>query len=103
MSRLKDQEIYLKSEEADIRVFRIMTMIAFIIFIASIVWHQSFIGDFLIESGGILVISILAWNHTSGRIKRLRAAQERGEYILEDEFSTTSYDKDGNEIDQEEK
>lgn len=73
-----------------------------IICAASFIWNDSFVGGFKIVSGIILVFMTAAYINTTRRLRRLRAANERNEYILGEDFIVATYDEDGNEIEENE-
>lgn len=98
-ARLKDQQIYTRDLEKDLSWFLWGALVSAIIFVVSFIWGHTFIGDLKFGSGGIFVIFVATYINTTRRLRRLRAANARNEYILDKEFKIATYDKDGNEID----
>lgn len=100
MSHLKEQQQYTRALEENLPWYRWIASGCAILFIAGFIWNNTFLVDARIGAGFIFVIMIAAYINTARRLRRLRAANARNEYILGKEFRVTTYDKDGNEIEE---
>jgi len=100
MSDLKEQQLYTRALEKDLPWFRWIASGCAIIFVAGFIWSNTFIGEFRFGSGAIFIVMIAAYINTTRRLRRLRSANARNEYILDKEFKVATYDKDGNEIEE---
>jgi len=100
MSNLKEQEQYTNDLEKDLPWFRWGALGCAIVCVAGFIWSNTFIGEFRFGSGVICVLMIGAYINTTRRLRRLWSANARNEYILDKEFRVATYDKDGNEIEE---
>lgn len=100
MSDLKEQQLYTRALEKSLPWYRWFALGSAIIWVASIIWSDTIVGDFKFGSGIIFVFMVAAYINTVRRLHRLRAANARSEYILGKEFSVATYDEDGNEIEE---
>jgi len=100
MSDLKEQQLYTRALEKDLPWYRWFTLVCAAICLLGFIWSNTFVRDFRFESGIIFVVMLAAYTNTIRRLRRLRAANARNEYILGKEFRVATYDEEGNEIEE---
>jgi len=100
MSDLKEQQLYTRALEKNLPWYRWTALGCATICVLGFIWSNTFVRDFRFGSGIIFVFMLAAYINTIRRLRRLRAANARNEYILGKEFRVTTYDEEGNEIEE---
>ncbi|HLQ97285.1 MAG TPA: hypothetical protein VK135_01210 [Candidatus Dormibacteraeota bacterium] len=101
MGSLKDQKLYTHAVERNLPWYLWGSVVSAIICVSSFIWHHTFLGELRFGSSGILIVMVAAYIGDFRRLRRLKAANARNEYILGKEFKTSTYDKDGHEIEED--
>lgn len=101
MPDLKEQQLYTRALEKNLPWYRWIAVVCAPICVAGFIWNDAFFADVRFPSGIIFIFMIATYINTTSRLRRLHAANARNEYILGKEFRVATYDKDGNEIEED--
>jgi|SRR5699024_8761277 len=101
MSNLKEQRLHTRTLEKNLSWYRWIASVCVLILVACFLWKDTFIWELRFITGIFFVIMIYAYINTARFLRRLRAANAQEEYILGEEFRVATFDKDGNEIEED--
>lgn len=86
MGSLKDQQLYTNAVEKHLPWYRWSAVVCAILLIIGFSWPQSIFGELIIGAAVIFILMVYVYVEEKRRLRRLKAADARKEYILHKEF-----------------